>query len=173
MECFGIADLIVLIKATRAICLNDRRSLYFRSCRPQHRISVDNSNQFPEQKNSNNLDIIFQAVAVADLDNLNIDHENPKDWCVVCVCVSPWNIYIYIYLRRKKQRLPHICSQNWSSKGPKLQGPTGNLPGLLLFDKKTHFDTPGNFKIFHVHCFSPYEQPLLKSSKTRWSPKLT
>ena len=108
MECFGIADLIVLIKATRAICLNDRRSLYFRSCRPQHRISVDNSNQFPEQKNSYNLDIIFQAVAVAGLDNLNIDHENPKDWCVVCVC-QPLK---HIYLRRKKQRLPHICSQN-------------------------------------------------------------
>ena len=44
-------------------------------------------NQFPEQKKSNNLDIIFQAVAVAGLNNLNIDHENAKDWCVVCVCV--------------------------------------------------------------------------------------
>lgn len=56
---------------------------------------MDNSNQFPEQKNSNNLDIIFQAVAVAGLDNLNIDHENPKDWCVVCVCVSALETYIF------------------------------------------------------------------------------
>lgn len=108
MECFGIADLIVLIKATRAICLNDRRSLYFRSCRPQHRISVDNSNQFPEQKNSNNLDIIFQAVAVADLDNLNIDHENPKDWCVVCVCVCQPLKHIYIYICVVKNNGCHI-----------------------------------------------------------------